>query len=126
MYLQVLQDEINRVEKFISTTYPNDFNENTVGDLENYVSHPINAYGVIKRTNQGNLAKLKLDPNSVSDKIEKIKNLDLIKFSPDEQDHYSATESIALIQVKYLVVIYTGIFCLSLKTITFKMLFFIE
>ena len=67
-----------------------------IDHLEDYVSNPINAFGIIKRTHKNSLDQLNLESN-----LYKVnRNLtEFIKDAPASQDFYAATESIALIQV---------------------------
>ena len=97
IYLKKLKEEFNRIEHFLNITYTKDFSADTLGNLEKYVSHPINAYGVIKRTNYKNLNQLNLNNNTICDNIQALKNL--TKNNPTEEDHYSAASSLALLQV---------------------------
>ena len=103
LYHEFLREEITRVETFLHTTYSEDFKTENFKNLEEYVSHPINAYGIIKRTNLGNIGNLKLDSNSVCDTVESLKNF--TKISPTHNDHFTAASSLALLQVSYLFVI---------------------
>ena len=97
IYLKKLKEEFNRIEHFLNITYTKDFSAETLGNLEEYVSHPINAYGVIKRTNYKHLNQLNLNNNTICDNIQALKNL--TKNNPTEEDHYSAASSLALLQV---------------------------
>ena len=97
VYQKFLREEIARVETFLNATYTEDFKTEYFKNLEDYVSHPINAYGIIKRTNQGNIGNLKLDSNSICDTIDSLKNF--TKISPTANDLFTAASSLALLQV---------------------------
>ena len=101
-YLKLLKEKVTHVEKFLNDNYYDTEDvdiENLENDtiLEDYVSNPINAFGIIKRTHEKNLDQLNLESN-ISSKVNS--NLtEFIKDAPEIQDFYAATESIALIQV---------------------------
>ena len=103
-YLKLLKKEVTYVEKFLNNNYYDTEDvdiENLESDtiLEEYVSNPINAFGIIKRTHEKNLDQLNLESNSSkSCKVNSILT-EFIKDAPEIQDFYAATESIALIQV---------------------------
>ena len=97
LYHEFLKEEITRVETFLNATYSENFKTENFKNLEEYVSHPINAYGIIKRTNQGNIGNLKLDSNSICDTLDSLKNF--TKISPTANDHFTAASSLALLQV---------------------------
>ena len=101
-YRNILQNELKNIEKFLNLHYPKDtFNEASVGDLVDYVSNPINAFGIIKRTQYGNWHDLITQHNVFRDQVQAFQNLsDFKDVAPtNNEDYYSATLSIALLQV---------------------------
>ena len=97
-YLKLLQDQVSKVETFIKlNNYTDNFNKENLGDLNNYVIHPINAYGVILRTSLKQRQILDLNNNQICHHTENLKNL--TENFPTTQDLQSASGSIALLQV---------------------------
>ena len=70
--------------------------------LEDYVSNPINAFGIIKRTHKESLKKLNLESSNSIINLQKANRslMEFINDAPAVEDFYAATESIALIQVR--------------------------
>ena len=102
LYQNILQNELKNIEEFLNLNYPKDaFNEASVGDLVDYVSNPINAFGIIKRTQYGNWEELINQHNVFRDQVQNFNNLsDFKDVAPTlNVDYYSATLSIALLQV---------------------------
>ena len=78
--------------------------------LEDYVSNPINAFGIIKRTHKESLKKLNLESSNSIINLQKANRslMEFINDAPAVEDFYAATESIALIQVrKYVQFLFT-------------------
>ena len=101
-YQNILQNELKNIERFLDSNYPKDtFNEASVGDLVDYVSNPINSFGIIKRTQYGNWHELITQHNVFRDQVQHFNNLsDFENVAPtNNEDYYSATLSIALLQV---------------------------
>ena len=97
-YLKLLQDQVSKVETFMKlNNYTDDFNEENLGDLEKYVQHPINAYGVIFRTSLKQREILDLQNNQICSHTEKLKNR--TENFPTTWDLQSASGSVALLQV---------------------------
>ena len=97
-YLKLLQDQVSKVETFMKlNNYTDDFNKENLGDLEKYVTHPINAYGVILRTSQKQRQILDLQNNQICNLTEKLKNH--AENFPTTWDLQSASGSVALLQV---------------------------
>ena len=97
-YLKLLQDQVSKVETFMKlNNYTEDFNEENLGDLEKYVAHPINAYGVIFRTSLKQRKILDLQNDRICSHTEKLKNR--TENFPTTWDLQSASGSIALLQV---------------------------
>ena len=94
IYLKLLQEEVTNINTFLDKSYSKDYNfENLSNKLEEYVSHPINSFGIISRTNMNNL---KLS-NTICEKLQKLKEID----RPNEMDYFSAAKSVALLQVNF-------------------------
>ena len=97
-YLKLLQDQVSKVETFMKlNNYTEEFNEENLGDLEKYVAHPINAYGVIFRTSLKQRKILDLQNDQICSHTEKLKNR--TENFPTTWDLQSASGSIALLQV---------------------------
>ena len=97
-YVKLLQDEIKQVETFLKTTYPDDsISHETITNVQDYASHPINAYGVVKRNTQ--LGKENLFQNSelILDKISALK--EHANDTANDDDLYTGADAIALLQV---------------------------
>lgn len=103
-YLQLLKKEVTHVENFINNNYNDQDIENLDVDiLEDYVSNPINAFGIIKRTHKESLKKLNLESSNSIINLQKANRslMEFINDAPAVEDFYAATESIALIQESY-------------------------
>ena len=94
-YLGLLQDEVRKVQGFIDTNYSDAFRK--LSDFEKYASNPINAFGVMKRMNQGYLEGFWNE--SIDKKRQQIKKL--LTHSPPFEDYLVTASSLALIQESY-------------------------
>ena len=92
------QDKV--IEDFIEKNYKNEDFTDLISDndFEAYVSHPINAFGIIQRTIEANIQVL-LQNSSVNSMNESI--LKSIKYFPLNEEYATACSSIALIQESY-------------------------
>ena len=70
----------------------------TIPDYETYISHPINAFGVIKRMSEEEI--INFDNDDLDTKRELLKTITKSDVSPID-DVYTACKSLALIQESY-------------------------
>ncbi len=57
-YLSVLKKEVHFVQDYLNSEYNHDLNQ--ISDLEGYISNPLNAFGVVKRSSFSFWNKFKL------------------------------------------------------------------
>ena len=100
-YLTELRSEVSNIEEFLTKNYASNSIEN-VENPEEYISHPINALGVVRRTGVDNiqhLIMLKNNENPIDAKRQSLKNM--TKLAPSMNDYVAAVQSIALLQESY-------------------------
>ena len=101
-YLFELKSEVANIEEFLAKNYASNDIEN-VENQEEYISHPINALGVVRRTCVDNIQHLKVLKNGHTNPIEtRRKRLKaMTKLAPSMNDYVVAAQSIALLQESY-------------------------
>ena len=100
-YLTELRSEVSNIEEFLTKNYASNSIEN-VENPEEYISHPINALGVVRRTGVDNIQHLKMlknNENPIDAKRQSLKNM--TKLAPSMNDYVAAVQSIALLQESY-------------------------
>ena len=100
-YLTELRSEVSNIEEFLTKNYASNSIEN-VENPEEYISHPINALGVVRRTGVDNIQHLKMlknNENPIDTKRQLLKNM--TKLAPSMNDYVAAVQSIALLQESY-------------------------
>lgn len=100
-YLTELRSEVSNIEEFLTKNYASNSIEN-VENPEEYISHPINALGVVRRTGVDNIQHLKMlknNENPIDTKRQSLKNM--TKLAPSMNDYVAAVQSIALLQESY-------------------------
>ena len=98
-YVAALEHHAKQVREYINELYSN---HDPGDDLEKYVSNPLNAFGVIKRTSYdliNNLLTI-LNNQTWKELEEKLINDSSAKF-PTMKDYYETCSSTALIQEAY-------------------------
>jgi hypothetical protein len=98
-YLALLKAETAKISAFVDKNYGH-FEPKGIGDVEEYISHPVNAFGVIKRTYVAfSKGQLNFDPSVMTSKINSLK--DLSANFPTKEDYSTACSSLALLQVYF-------------------------
>ena len=97
-YVKLLQDEIKQVATFLKTTYPDDsISRESITNVQNYASHPINAYGVVKRNTKLGQENLFKNSELILNKISDLKEHS--SHTANDDDWYTGADAIALLQV---------------------------
>ena len=98
-YVEALEDHAKQVQEYIDAHYSN-FDPGD--DVETYVSNPLNAFGVVKRTSYDYINTLLpiLNNQTLVDLHEKLINISSNKI-PTINDYYESCSSMALIQEAY-------------------------
>jgi hypothetical protein len=100
-YLTLLKDETTKISAFVDKNYGLFEEPKGIEDVEAYISHPVNAFGMIKRTSVAFIkGQLNFDPSSViMSKMNTLKELS-DKF-PTKKDYSMACHSLALLKETY-------------------------